>query len=321
MQNISLSQITEEIQKQSFFVIDHNVYRLYLGLQNQLKAKHVFVVENPEESKNLEVYTKMADFFIENGMTRSDKLVVIGGGAVSDLAGFVAATFMRGIAWDVYPTTLLAMIDAALGGKVGVNTQHGKNLLGAFHPPEKVKICTEFLSTLPSAEMLSGRGELIKYCFLSQDIYHSFMQDRPLNELVILCANFKMKIVEQDLKESGERKILNLGHSFGHAVEKTLGIPHGLAVIIGLKFIIDLYSPQLREDFHGLLKKLDINTDIPTINFQKFWSYVEFDKKKSGTTLELIIPKNIGEMERRKRELSDIKQDIQGYQEYARFFS
>ena len=162
-----LSQIIQNVNGANYLIVDKNMLGHYRNLNIALDGKTVFYLEQPELDKNLIMYSQAIEFFTQNNISRNDKILAIGGGATLDFAGFVAATILRGIKWESYPTTLLAMVDAAFGGKVGVNTKAGKNLVGQFHQPEDVFLCTEFLSTLPKEEILSGQGEIIKYCFLS----------------------------------------------------------------------------------------------------------------------------------------------------------
>jgi len=322
MQLIDLSHIVQNVKSSQYIVIDRTIVELYRNIREALSGKCVFYLDDPEEQKSFQTFQAGVDYFLENEISRNDHLIVIGGGATSDLGGFIASTVLRGIQWSVYPTTLLSMVDAAIGGKVGINSEFGKNLVGSFHLPQEVFICHEFLSTLPREEMISGQGEILKYAFLSKEIHKLMIQDEKLNLIVKECALFKESIVENDFKESGKRKILNLGHTFGHAIEKVTGIPHGIAVMLGLKLIIDLYSPQLEASYTELLARQDFSFDLPSINFFEFEKYLALDKKsKNDGTIDLIIPIEIGKIEIQNYPLSEVIQKIKNYSLYETFFS
>ena len=206
-------------------------------------------IEVCEEHKSIETVTRIWDFLFSRGITRRGLLICIGGGVLTDLGGFAAATYKRGIDYINIPTTLLAMIDASSGGKTGINYHGLKNSIGCFAPPLETLICPQWLKTLPATQWLSGFGEMLKTGLISSpDIWHQLLQYdldampiEPLTLLIKQCVAFKENIVATDPKETGERKILNFGHTFGHALEEiSLGtMPHGYAVVYGL--IAELY--------------------------------------------------------------------------------
>ena len=263
----------------------------------------VFWLNHPEEQKNLEVYEQITSFFLKQGIQRGHTVVGIGGGATTDMAGFVAATIHRGVKWISIPTTLMGMVDAGLGGKTGVNTSHGKNLLGAFHLPESVWICTDFLKTMSRTEMLSGRGEVLKYALLSTEIYDRVMNTKtPLEEIIMACANYKMNLIQEDFKESGNRAFLNLGHTLGHAFEHTLKIPHGIAVTMGIKYLLkSLKLEAALTSYEEIFKSLQLDPEKVDLtnysNFDKiaFWSALNHDKKKTGDGLKLVLVDSVGQ--------------------------
>ena len=180
-------------------------------------SPNVFWLSDSEEQKNLSVYETATEFFLKLGIHRASMLFVFGGGATTDFGGFVAATLLRGIKWKTIPTTLLAMVDGSLGGKVAINTPSGKNLIGAFHQPDSIYLCPEFLSTLDQEHWQSGKGEILKYGFLSQEIAELILKKQEIGKIIDACARFKMEIVKKDFREEGERIHLNLGHTLGHA--------------------------------------------------------------------------------------------------------
>jgi 3-dehydroquinate synthase len=219
-------------------VVDSNIWQLFRGSLNfQFKNKKVisYSAIPGEDSKTFKEYEKCLEFFLSRGIHRQAHVVAIGGGAVSDMAGFVAATLLRGLPWHVAPTSLLSMVDAAIGGKVAINSQQGKNLIGAFHAPEQVFICQEFLKMLPKDEHWSGVGEVLKYGMLDANIFAQIEKSPAIDlDLLMICAQYKFKITAEDFKEKGLRKILNLGHTVGHALEWHYRLTHGEAVLWGM---------------------------------------------------------------------------------------
>lgn len=250
--------------KKVMVITDSNVAPLYLDklltlLKGISKETYYYVIEAGESSKSIENFLKILSYSAKCGLTRGDGFIALGGGVVGDLTGFVSASYMRGISFYQIPTTLLSAIDSSVGGKTAVNLPEGKNLVGAFHQPKGVFFDSNTLKTLPYEEMLCGIGEAIKYSALSGgrifEILEQGINDNNLKELIALCVEYKAKIVNADEKESGERKILNLGHTIGHAIEKLSGftVKHGVAVVQGLYAIIAL---QLKE---GTIDKYDAN--------------------------------------------------------------
>ena len=196
------------------------------------------------------------------------------------------------------------MVDASIGGKVAINSKSGKNLIGAFHLPTNIWISPKFLETLPATEKNSGMGEVLKYCFLDYSIYDMVIRKADMSEIIDACAKFKEKLTTEDLKENGIRKILNLGHSFGHAVEFIYNIPHGEAVMWGIALIFKLFGTEKNiNDIAALKKALEIpgdhspwfNKEFPT---EKIMMYLSKDKKISAlSSIDLVLIKDIGNAE------------------------
>lgn len=321
MQLLALSQIIQNVNLGNFFIVDKHMLSFYPELAACLSGKNVYYLTDPEEQKSFIEYEKALNFFLELNISRSDHLYVIGGGATSDFGGFVAATIYRGIDWKVIPTTLLAMVDASIGGKVGINSSLGKNLIGNFHRPIDILVSNEFLASLPKEEVLSGQGEILKYAMLSELIYDSVLKEKELSYLIGLCADYKKAVVAKDLTDSSERKQLNLGHTFGHAIEKSISISHGLAVIIGIKIIVDLYQPLLRERFEIILKTFDFNLSIPVVPFEEFSKYLSMDKKSnSNNEIEVILPIVNGGFQSELKPIKSILNDLKNYEHYETFF-
>ena len=232
------------------FVVDGKVWEKYgshFDFKRDFPNKKVHLWKNPEgeRTKLHSEYISCTDFFLEKGVHRHAHLIAVGGGATSDFAGFVAATLLRGISWSIIPTTILAMVDASLGGKVSINTKAGKNLLGAFHLPEKVWADLNFLKTLSPNEVRSGKGEILKYAYLDKGIYDAVMSSNgDLREIIPQCAEYKLKVTVSDFRERGQRKLLNLGHTFGHGLERIYNLPHGEAVMWGVVLICYLFHKE-----------------------------------------------------------------------------
>lgn len=312
-------------------VIDHKVLALYdkeLDFTT-IKNKKVIIwkATDGEKTKNLAEYEACTDYFLSRDIHRRAHLVAIGGGAISDFSGFVAATLLRGVPWSVIPTTLLSMVDASIGGKVGINSKQGKNLLGVFHEPEKIYLCESFLNTLPIVELISGKGEVLKYGMLSKEIEGLILQKSPMGEIISACIEYKKMIVLKDFKEAGERKFLNLGHSFGHGIEKIYQVSHGEAVILGM-FLIFLMNE--RKDLILALKELMIKLELGLI--QPPWRgkslpvddllfYLKKDKKKTDNDrLDLVLLEKVGspliqstEIEKISGLLEERKDDIKNF--------
>lgn len=286
-------------------------------------SPHVFWLKAPEDEKNLEVYGNAIEFFLKQGISRSSVLYAFGGGATTDFAGFVAATILRGVKWVSIPTTLLGMVDASIGGKVGLNMPQGKNLVGAFHAPEKVFLCGDFLTSLPEKEWMSGKGEILKYGFLSQNVYELIVKKTPIEDIALACAQFKSELVQKDFHEKGERIQLNLGHTLGHAFEFALKIPHGQAVAMGLKYIFKItknekalrHWEKMAEALKLPTEKLEIG-HYSNFDLQAFTSYIEQDKKKVETTLRLVLVNDIGFCYVEEVSLKEFKAKIMAYAEF-----
>lgn len=226
-------------------VSDSNVAPLYLertqnALLNVGYEVYNFVFEAGEQSKTPKTYLDIIDSLGKNGFKRTDAVVALGGGVVGDIAGFAAATYMRGIDVVQVPTTLLAMLDSSVGGKTGVDLAYGKNLLGAFHQPRLVIADIDLLGSMPHKEWCNGIGEGIKYaCLAGGEIFDMLdcgLNEAGLEDFIALCVEYKADVVAKDEKEGGLRKLLNLGHTVGHAVEKLsdFKIAHGVAVAHGI---------------------------------------------------------------------------------------
>jgi len=231
-------------QKNTFAVTDENVASLYPEL---FEPARTVVLTPGESNKNIDTVASVCAFLATSGADRHSVLVAVGGGVVGDITGFAASMYMRGIAWQLVPTTLLALCDSSVGGKTGVNLNHIKNMIGAFHFPQEVYLSTHFIKTLPDREFMCGIGEAIKTACLSESVFDFFVKseaqiykkcEKTLEKLVRACAQFKDKVVTKDPKETtGLRKILNYGHTAGHAFETADRgkLSHGEYILHGMR--------------------------------------------------------------------------------------
>ena len=305
-------------------VSDTNVAPLYAeGVADELVyhgfEPTIFTFDAGEESKNLTTYSELLGFLAEEGFTRTDTVLALGGGVVGDLAGFAAATYMRGIHLVNMPTSLLAAIDSSVGGKTAVDLPKGKNLVGAFYQPELVLFDTDFMKSLPYDEIRNGLGEGVKYAILEGgeifDILSSGLTAENLEDFIALSVEAKKRIVEADEREKGTRKLLNLGHTVAHAVETLTDyvVPHGVAVAYGVRVMTRLAHDRAElsdEDFYKieeLLLENDLALELNPV--EELIPYFSADKKKAGDVLTLVTIEGIGDCR-----LTEVNiQDVRGY--------
>ncbi|MBQ7652775.1 MAG: 3-dehydroquinate synthase [Clostridia bacterium] len=275
-------------------ITDENVNALYHDyFADYFVDKEVFtyVVKAGEESKSAAVYIDLLNKLARDGFNRKDLVVAFGGGVVGDLSGFVASTFMRGIKFISVPTTLLADVDSSVGGKTAINLDVGKNLCGTFYQPDGVYINVEFLKTLPSREIACGKGEIAKYSLLLGEK----ISLENMSDCIARCLRYKKEIVEKDEFEGGLRKLLNLGHTFGHAVEKyeNYSLSHGECVGVGLRYALKI-SRILNGLTDGNVKAVeDIldyygcpDRDYP---YDELLSIVKHDKKGNASGVDMVL--------------------------------
>jgi 3-dehydroquinate synthase len=336
IKHVELENIISEINKLQtdtvLVIADHQVWSLYSKdlVLEQIENKKVLFwkAADGEKVKNITDFQNAMEFFLDKGIHRNAHMVVIGGGATSDFGGFVASTILRGIPWSIVPTTLLSMVDASIGGKVAINSKSGKNLIGAFHLPTNVWICPKFIDTLPAVEKNSGMGEVLKYSFLDYSIYDQVIRKEEMSKIIDACAKFKEKLVTEDLKEVGIRKILNLGHSFGHAVEFIYNIPHGEAVMWGTALLFKLFGTEKNlNDIAALKKALEIPGDhAPWFNkefpIDKIMMYLSKDKKISAlSSLDMVIIRDIGNAEIETKSFDEIQATLEANKDELRKFT
>lgn len=295
---------------------------LHLGeLLKFIKAKelYIFSIKDGEEYKNFETINEILENMFNAKFDRKSVLITFGGGVISDMGGFVASIYQRGIKFINIPTTLLAQVDASVGGKTGINNKFGKNLIGTFSQPSAVYCQSSFLKTLNTRELAAGMAEAIKMAatfdkeFL-HEIYNSKMGEN-LPQIVEKCVKIKAKVVSQDEKESGVRKVLNYGHTFAHIIEKETNYQkflHGEAVAIGMNMAnhLALNFGLLRQDEVDFMENLLIKFGLPVRykipNLEKFYDDFFLDKKSSNDKLTFILLDGLGKFAVR----DDIKKDI-----------
>ena len=304
-------QIAERVRCASAAVVtDDTVYALYgERVCASLEAAGVrtvcYVFPHGEKSKNLLEYAKILNFLAENRVTRADALIALGGGVTGDLGGFAAATYLRGIPFVQLPTTLLAAVDSSVGGKTAVDLPAGKNLAGAFYQPELVLCDLDTLDSLPREIFLDGCAEVIKYAVLGSRELFALLADIPsgkgLEEVTARCVEMKRDFVQSDELDRGARQMLNLGHTFGHAVEASsrFTLSHGKSVAIGMAMILraacrrGLCSAETCDAVIALLQRYGLPTECP-YPADMLLGALSADKKIFGTRLNLVVPTDIG---------------------------
>ncbi len=290
-------------------IVDENVASLHLDyLLSFLEPfqVRVFKIPSGETAKSMEVFMDCHSFLLSEGFSRKSLVLAFGGGAVGDVVGFVASTFMRGISFIQIPTTILAH-DSAVGGKTAINHPSGKNMIGTFYQPEAVLYDVQLLHTLPAKEVRSGMAEVIKHAFISNEQWldelltvQSFntVSDEMMTLHLERDIAVKAAIVEEDEYESGVRKYLNFGHTLAHAIEAHLGygrITHGEAVALGMGYALLLSEHPRFEDFLLWCKKNDYPLEqLTSIEFQDVLGYMKKDKKSSGGLLSFVLLKETG---------------------------
>lgn len=273
------------------------------------------LVPDGEKAKSEKQLFRLMKVLIENRFERSSMIIALGGGVIGDLAGFAASIFMRGIDFVNVPTTLLAQVDSAIGGKTGINLPEGKNLVGSFYQPKVVIADSATLSTLPEKELINGMAEVIKYGMLFDHLFFEYVEKNidaifdldleVIERIVTKCVQYKTKVVERDEKESGLRAVLNLGHTFGHALE-TVGqykkITHGMAVALGMQAAgrlankLEMFDGESLERLIGVIDKAHLPTSIVPYNLDKaaLLGAMYGDKKVKDKKIRLILPVEIG---------------------------
>ena len=302
-------------------VSDSNVWPLYgetaeKGLQNAGFDTVHFVFSAGEERKNGDTYLQLLNFLAENQITRTDLIIALGGGVVGDLAGFAAATYLRGIAYVQVPTTLLAAVDSSVGGKTAIDLPSGKNLCGAFYQPRLVLCDTDTLQSLPHSIFRDGCAEVIKYGVLYDPQLFAHLEEAGLSfdrETVIArCVELKRNVVMEDEFDRGSRMKLNLGHTIGHGIEakSNFAISHGQAVAIGMAIVARASRCPDAGRIQNCLTVFGLPTQTEFTSSDLFACALS-DKKRSGGTVSLVIPRQIGQCDIVPTQISELPSFIE----------
>ena len=283
-----------------------------VGLSDTEAQIHIFTVPDSEAGKSFATYQKVLDWLGAAGFTRNDLIVAVGGGAVTDLSGFVASSWLRGIDWVAVPTTLAAMVDAAVGGKTGINSEYGKNLIGSFYSPISVLVDLSWLETLSNRDFAAGLAEVLKSGFIVDGQIVELLKGKELAqiradatltlELISRTVAVKAKVVSGDFKESFNREILNYGHTLGHAIElhSKYALRHGECVSIGLVFAanlakqIGILSEEVTSLHQEILSKLGLPVSYESRHWPELRANMAIDKKSRSGTLRFVAISEIG---------------------------
>ena len=273
-------------------------------------------IPDGEAGKSMATLNQAWNWLGAAGFTRSDLIVGIGGGAVTDFAGYLSASWLRGLDWVAIPTTVAGMVDAAVGGKTGINSDYGKNLIGAFHSPVAVLIDTTWLTTLADRDFAAGLAEVIKCGFIADSKILELLEDKSLEdvrrsgdltiELIERSVAVKARVVSGDFKESFDREILNYGHTFGHAVEllSRYSLRHGECVAIGLVYVanlseqLKLISSEVRDAHLRILAGVGLPVTYSGSEWPELHAAMKLDKKSRGNTLRFVVITEIGKTQR-----------------------
>lgn len=306
----SAGEIIKKVKEpcRAVIVTDSNVDVLYSkrvaeSLEKEGFCVSKFVFTAGEQSKNIKTFSDILEFLASEKITRSDLLVALGGGVVGDITGFAASCYLRGVDFVQLPTTLLAAVDSSVGGKTAIDLAAGKNLAGAFYQPIAVICDTDTFATLPEKEVSCGYAEIIKYGVLFSEEFCVSLENKEcdVNEIVEKCVIFKRDVVQKDEFDNGERKLLNLGHTAAHGIEKVSGytLTHGQAVAVGM-----VIACRISEDLgicrKGLSERMKSLTDLyklPTgfdVTAEELYEAALSDKKRSGGKITLVLPEDFG---------------------------
>lgn len=301
-----------DLKRKALVVTDTGVPKAYAeAVASRCGNAYIVTVQEGESSKSFETLQRLCSVMLKNNFTRKDCVVAVGGGVVGDLSGFAAASYMRGIDFYNIPTTVLSQVDSSIGGKVAINFEGIKNIIGAFYQPKCVLIDPEVLKTLPDRQISNGLAEAVKMGLTSDtelfELFENGDIKNNIDDIIIRSLNVKRYVVEQDEKENGLRKILNFGHTIGHGIESTkIGeLYHGECVALGMLYMC---SDSVRERLCTVLKKLNLPTQI-AYNKEEIITALSHDKKSGTNNISVIFVPEVGQFEIQSRtikELSDL---------------
>ena len=305
---ISLMDVVATFGKKKVFVVTDALLASLFA--SELEGLHTVIVQRGEAAKTLETISTVSERLIQLGADRSSCLVAFGGGAICDFTGFLASVFMRGISFSSVPTTLLAQVDAAFGGKTAVNLSTYKNMLGSFSAPHVIGVNPSFTQTQDLSDWVCGLAETVKHAVVADSDFLNWLEDNcqhimgrklsVVEELVRKASHIKMQIVSSDPFEENSRKLLNFGHTVGHALELTHSLPHGFAVALGMAAELELsttlagLSMRDKQRIIALLKAFNLPVDWRHYPLREWFSAVSADKKRAGRSIDICILKMPG---------------------------
>lgn len=302
------------LNRKVLIVTDSGVPEIYAeAVAKQCKEPFVTTIEEGESSKSFENYKMLLSVMVDKDFTRTDCVVAVGGGVVGDLSGFVASTFMRGVDFYNIPTTVLSQVDSSIGGKVAIDFEGYKNIVGAFYPPKAVIIDPETLKTLDNRQVSNGLCEAVKMSLTSDAELFELFQKEDLDIDLIIERSLRIKkfVVEEDEKETGLRRILNFGHTLAHAIETKSNLKdiyHGEAVAIGM---IPMCSNEVKAELLPVLKRLNLPTSFD-LNTEEIIDAVCHDKKADGSDITVVFVPKIGTFEMKKISLKNYEGILKG---------
>jgi len=305
-----------DIKGKALIVTDSGVPEEYSKIvASQIKNSVIYTFPQGEQSKNFETYSALLKTLAENNFDRSDCVIAVGGGVTGDMAGFTAATYMRGIKFYNIPTTLLSQVDSSIGGKTAIDFLGYKNLVGAFYQPNAVIIDPDALKTLPKGHFNNGLCESIKMAATSDSELFKLLEENNAEDIIDTVIEksllIKKQVVEEDEKETGLRKVLNFGHTIGHAIETVTGLEelyHGECVALGMMFMA---SGEAKERIKNLLTKNNLPTETD-FNVEAVYEALHHDKKSAGSGVNVVTVKSIGEFEFKFLEYNEIYKILKG---------
>jgi 3-dehydroquinate synthase len=298
--NKNLDTLVNEIyKKDDFILIDRNVYNLSPSTFNNL-LNNTLIFDAIEDNKNIENVLILIDILLDKKFTRNNKILVIGGGITQEIGGFASAIYKRGLNWVLIPTTILSMTDSCIGSKVSINRK-SKNMLGLFVAPNEIYISDYFLDSLNNDDIISGLGEALKLSLIGGEETYSYfkkkLDEKDYINIIKMASLVKKEIIEYDEFENNERKVLNYGHTIGHALESTSNffIPHGIAIMIGMYIKNELFYEGKYKEINNIILEL-VNKKFFEIdfNYNQFINHVLSDKKNKGDNIFLILLDEIG---------------------------
>lgn len=324
-----LGYYISELQKPEKVAVisDSNVWPLYgASVKDTLNASGFevlhFCFPAGEASKNVNTYLNILNFLADNKFSRSDIVIALGGGVVGDITGFVSATFLRGVPYIQIPTTLLAMVDSSVGGKTAIDLPAGKNLVGAFYQPSLVLCDTDTLTTLPESIFRDGCAEVIKYGVLYDESLFTHLSAHGMNfdreSVISRCVELKRNVVMEDEFDTGARQKLNLGHTIGHGIEaqSNFTVSHGQAVAVGMAIVtrasykLGLCDQDTVKKLLAILDEFQLPSATAYSAYQLYSSALS-DKKRSGGTVNLVVPEKIGACSIRPTEINKLQSFIE----------